>query len=244
VLARKMHRLGRISHKVLIFYGIKFHDSNQRRFRRAPLASSTGHDWLHALAGCCPSPVIGKAVFARFVGGATSNGFTQKIVHMLVRSDTLVFSGSQTCGILLFRTRAERSFGEQKVKDSDRLELDWLLKCKLEELIASVRPMSAKNCEQIVRAILDRIGGPSFEQLLMRIVETMVPRDGRGPPTNSDEYYFAIRDLFPHVPPENDVLGRLLCFAMRMCLLRIEKNPNPTAHLTKYFHAIRGSRTR
>src|ERR1700730_16586924 len=49
-------------------------DLNQRRFRRGPLASSTGHDWLHALAGCCPSPVIGKAVFARFVGGATSNG--------------------------------------------------------------------------------------------------------------------------------------------------------------------------
>ena len=57
----------------------------------------------------------------------------------------------------------------------------------------------------------------------------MVPRDGRGPPTNSDEYYFAIRDLFPHVPTENDVLGRLLCFALRMCQLRIEKNPNPTA---------------
>src|ERR1700732_897942 len=70
----------------------------------------------------------------------------------------------------------------------------------------------------------------TYRRQLMRIVETMVPRDGRGPPTNSDEYYFAIRDLFPHVPPENDVLGRLLCFAMRMCLLRIEKNPNPTAH--------------
>jgi len=136
---------------------------------------------------------------------------------MLARSDTLVFSGSQTCGILLFRTRAESSFGEQKVKDSDRLELDWLLKCKLEELIASVRPMSAKNCEQIVRAILDRIGGPSFEQLLMRIVETMVPRDGRGPPTNSDEY---IHDLFPHVPPENDVLGRLLLFRYACCGLK------------------------
>ena len=86
------------------------------------------------------------------------------------------------------------------MKDFEHLELDWLLKCKLEELIASVRPMSAKNCEQYVRAILGRIGGPSFEQFLMRIVETMVPRDGRGPPTNSDEYYFAIRDLFPHVP--------------------------------------------
>jgi hypothetical protein len=60
--------------------------------------------------------------------------------------------------------------------------------------------MSAKNCEKIARAILDRIGGPSFEQLLMRIVETMLPRDGRGPPTNSDELYFSIRDLFPHVP--------------------------------------------
>jgi hypothetical protein len=57
-----------------------------------------------------------------------------------------------------FRTRAESSFGEQKVKDSDRLELDWLLKCKPEELIASVRPMSAKNCEQIVRiALADQV---------------------------------------------------------------------------------------
>jgi hypothetical protein len=116
------------------------------------------------------------------------------------------------------------------VKDSERLELDWLLKCNLEELIASVRPMSAKNCEQIVRAILDRIGGPTFEELLTRIAGTMVPKDGRGPPTNSDEYYFAIRDLFPQVPPENDVLGRLLCFAMRMCQLRIEKIPTLTTH--------------
>ena len=64
------------------------------------------------------------------------------------------------------------------MKDSARLELDWLLKCNLEELIDSVRPMSAKNCEQIVRAILDRIGGPTFEQLLARIVETMIP-EGR-----------------------------------------------------------------
>jgi len=124
----------------------------------------------------------------------------------------------------------EFCFGEQEVKDSERLELDWLLKCNLEELIDSVRPMSAKNCEQIVRAILDRINGPTFEQLLTRIVGTMVPRDGRGPPASSDEYYFAIRDLFPQVPLENDVLGRLLCFAMRMCQLRIEKNANLTSH--------------
>jgi hypothetical protein len=115
------------------------------------------------------------------------------------------------------------------MKDSERLELDWLLKCDVEELIASVRPMSAKNCEQIVRAILDRIGGPTFEQLLTRIVATMVPMEGHAPPRNSDEYYFAVRDLFPQVPPENDILGRLLCFALRMCQLRIEKSLNLTA---------------
>ena len=38
----------------------------------------------------------------------------------------------------------------------------------------------------------------------------MVPRDGRSPPTDSDGYYFAIRDLFPHVPREND--GQTLMF--------------------------------
>lgn len=124
--------------------------------------------------------------------------------------------------------QGQSSFGD-KMKDSERLELDWLLKCDLEELIASVRPMSAKNCEQIVRAILDRIGGPTFEQLLTRIVATMVPMEGHAPPRNSDEYYFAVRDLFPQVPPENDILGRLLCFALRMCQLRIEKSLNLTA---------------
>src|SRR6202022_4566132 len=124
------------------------------------------------------------------------------------RCDTLVFSGSQTCVILLFRTRAESSFVEKKVKDSDRLELDWLLKCKLEELIASVRPMSAKNCEQIVRA------RSHWRTKFRAVIDADCRNDGSEgrawSATNSDEYYFAIRDLFPHVPPENDVLGRLL----------------------------------
>ena len=116
------------------------------------------------------------------------------------------------------------------MNDSGQLELDWLLSCKVEELISSVRPMPAKNCEQYARAILGRIGGPSFEQLLMRIVETTVPRDGHGPPTSPDEYYFAVRDLFPHVPVKNDVLGRLLFFALRMFQLRLEQHPNLNTH--------------
>jgi hypothetical protein len=170
-----------------------------------------------------PSAVPGTVV-------ATVNGLHAKaIVDMLLGATAWYFPdpGRVTS---FYLEQAESSFWEHEVKDSDRLELDRLLKCNLEELIASVRPMSAKNCEQIVRAMLDRIGGPTFEQLLTRIVGTMVPRDGRGPPTNSDEYYFAIRDLFPQVSPENDVLGRLLCFALRMCQLRIEKSLNLTAH--------------
>ena len=179
------------------------------RLKLAPLS--------HSLSG----PIPGTA--------ATVNGLHAKtIVDMLARSETLVRIPDVWHPPVL--TGAESLFWEQEVKDSERLELDWLLKCNLEELVASVRPMSAENCEQIARAILDRIGGPTFEHLLTRIVGTMVPRGGRGPPTSSDEYYFAIRDLFPQVPPENDVLGRLLCFAMRMCQLRIEKNPNLTAH--------------
>ncbi len=116
------------------------------------------------------------------------------------------------------------------MNDSSRLELDWLLGCKIDELIASVRPMSAENCEQYARAILGRIGGPSFEELSLRIVDTMVPRDGHGPPTNTDDFYFAIRDLFPHIPVKNDVLGRFLFFALRMVQLRLEPHPDLHKH--------------
>jgi hypothetical protein len=52
---------------------------------------------------------------------------------------------------------------------------------RVDELIALVKPMSADNCEQYARAILGRIGGPSFEQLIRRIVETAVNDGGRPP---------------------------------------------------------------
>lgn len=103
--------------------------------------------------------------------------------------------------------------------------LDRLLKCGINELTASILPMSAKKCEIYTRAMLDRIGGPSFEQLLIRIVETIVPTDSGNPSRSPDEYYFAVRDLFPHVPTESDVVARVLAFAMRMSVLRLEKNP-------------------
>jgi hypothetical protein len=110
------------------------------------------------------------------------------------------------------------------VIDRAHIELDRLLSCSIDELIASVQPMSADNCEQYARAILGRIGGPSFEQLIMRIVETAV-NDGGRPPTDVDAYYIAVSDLFPHVAIENDVVGRLVFLAIHMTTLRLEKHP-------------------
>ncbi len=113
------------------------------------------------------------------------------------------------------------------MSNHENAELDRLLTCDTEELLAAITPMSAEDCERYARAILDRVGGPTFEQYLMRIMETMIPKDGSGPPTNSDDYYFAVRDLFPNVSTDDDVLGRLAAFVMRMCQLRMEAHSGP-----------------
>ena len=116
------------------------------------------------------------------------------------------------------------------MNDRKPIEPDRLLRCSLDDLIAAVRPMSAKDCEHYTRAILGRVGGPTFEQYLMQLAKTMIPEDGSGPPTSPNEYYFAVRDLFPHIPKEDDILGRLALFAMRMCQLRMEDGRKITKH--------------
>jgi hypothetical protein len=113
------------------------------------------------------------------------------------------------------------------MNNHDNRELDRLLTCDIRELLAAITPMSADDCEHYARAILDRVGGPTFEQYLMRITETMIPEGGSGPPTNSDDYYFAVRDLFPKVSTDDDVLGRLAAFVMRMCQLRMGAHTGP-----------------
>jgi hypothetical protein len=117
-----------------------------------------------------------------------------------------------------------------EVIDLAHIELDRLLSCAVDELLALVQPMSANNCEQYARAILGRIGGPSFEQLMMRIVETANPNNVGRPPMNSDEYYLAVRELFPHIAEENDVVGRLVFLAIHAVTLRLEEHPNLSTH--------------
>jgi hypothetical protein len=113
--------------------------------------------------------------------------------------------------------------------DMALIKLGQLLGCSVDELIALVKPMSADTCEQYARAILGQIGGPSFERLIIRIVETAV-NDGGSPPTDVDAYYFSVSDLFPHVAIENDVVGRLFFLAIHMTTLRLEKHPSLATH--------------
>jgi hypothetical protein len=62
------------------------------------------------------------------------------------------------------------------VIDMAQIELDRLLNCTVDELTVLVKPLSANNCERYARGILGRIGGPSFEQLMIRIIQTAAPR--------------------------------------------------------------------
>jgi hypothetical protein len=117
---------------------------------------------------------------------------------------------------------------EPAVIDMTQIELDRLLNCTVDELVALVKSLSANNCEQIARAILGRIGGPSFEQLMIRIIQTAAPKDGGHPPRDPDRYYFAVRELFPPVTEDNDVVGRLVLLTMLAGTLRLEAHATLT----------------
>ena len=122
------------------------------------------------------------------------------------------------------------------VIDMVHFELDRLLNCTVDELTALVKPMSANNCEQYARAILGRIGGPSFEQVMIRIIQTAAPKDESHPPRDPDTYYFAVRELFPHVGDDSDVVGRLVLLTMLAGTLRLEAHPSLTAHRIAHFN--------
>jgi hypothetical protein len=111
------------------------------------------------------------------------------------------------------------------VIDMAHIELDRMLNCTVDELTALVKPMSANNCERYARAILGRIGGPSFEQVMIRIIQTAAPKVGGHPPRDPDKYYFAVSELFPHVAEDSDVVGRLVLLTMLAATLRLEAHP-------------------
>jgi hypothetical protein len=123
-----------------------------------------------------------------------------------------------------------KQYRKLEVNDLVRIEFDRLLGCSVDELIALVQRMPADHCEECARGLLSRIGGPSFEQLMMRLLETANPKDGVGPAINADAYYGAVRELFPHITQESDVLGRLLLLAMQVATLRLEEHPNLSTH--------------
>ena len=47
---------------------------------------------------------------------------------------------------------------------------------------------------------------------------------------NSDAYYLAVRELFPHIAQEDDVMGRLVFLAMDVATSRLEGHPDLITH--------------
>jgi hypothetical protein len=109
----------------------------------------------------------------------------------------------------------------------EEAELDRFLTCDMGSLIAHIKGMSAIDCENYAKAILARIGGPTLDQYLGKLVEMMIPEGGGTPSNNPDEYYWATRSMFPNISTEEDVLGRLAAVVMKMCVLRLQQSPGP-----------------
>ena len=103
-----------------------------------------------------------------------------------------------------------------------KVDVKYLLSCTIEDLASAIASMSDRDCEKYAREILTYVGGPPFEDYLARIIETMLPNNGSAPPVSSDAYYLSVRDMFPHIPPESDALGRLCALAMQMCVLHMQ----------------------
>ena len=94
-----------------------------------------------------------------------------------------------------------------------------LLKCDLERFINSIIPMTANECEECIRLILNRIHGPRLEQILAEIPEIIIPAK-TSKSYNYEDLYHKIRKLFPIIYPDNTMLTRLSVLVLRMIELR------------------------
>ncbi len=104
---------------------------------------------------------------------------------------------------------------------NDTTTLQEFLQCDDADLKRHLDTMSARQCEQLARELLDELGGPTFEKYLTVIAETMAPPDGSGPPENVDAYFLAVRGLFPHIEHADDRLGRLCALVIQLCRLHL-----------------------
>jgi hypothetical protein len=106
----------------------------------------------------------------------------------------------------------------------DDPELDHLLTCDAGTFASLIGGLSVAECERIARLILERTGGPRFERYLKRIAETMVPVDGSGSPDKVEDYYHAVRDMFPHIERDDGTLGRLCAIVVHLCTRFLEES--------------------
>lgn len=107
------------------------------------------------------------------------------------------------------------------LEDDRYAGIEELVACSTKQFTQRLEQMSAEECERYARALLDELGGPTFEKYLSIIAETMMPPDASGPPEHIDAYYLAVRELFPHIGHGDDRLGRLCALVVQLCRLHL-----------------------
>ena len=91
-----------------------------------------------------------------------------------------------------------------------------LLRLGIPTLADVVASLSPTDCEAHVRALLVRLDGPSYEEYVKSLVDVALTGT-----QCCDDYYFAVRKYFPHIPRDNDALARLCILAMKMIVDRL-----------------------
>jgi hypothetical protein len=108
---------------------------------------------------------------------------------------------------------------KKKKRGSGGVTTDELLQLEMPALTHVIVEFSPADCEVHVRELLARLDGPSYDKYVKTLVDVALTGT-----RCSDDYYMAVREYFPHVPRDSDVLGRLCAIAMKMVVDRLAAN--------------------
>ena len=102
------------------------------------------------------------------------------------------------------------------------MKTEELIAAELGRFIDAVAQLDADTCEEHSRAIIRRLGEPaSFETYLYELTRLALEVEGSSG-EKSTEYYRVTERLFPGIPAEDDILGRLTGLMMKMMAERLK----------------------
>ena len=97
-----------------------------------------------------------------------------------------------------------------------------LITTDLDAFIDAVAKLDADTCERHARAVIRHLDEPvSFEEYLWALTRVAVEFNGPDH-EKTTQYYLTTEKLFPRVPAEDDILGRLAGLMLKMMAKRLE----------------------